>query len=120
MEILNPGGTVVDLNNPDPQDVYTVPTGKVLLPLEALYHSPAPGLVGNGETTHLRLIESDTGTIVVTSTISGGPNTFQIGRAVTPTKIITAGNKLQFKPDVAYGSEQTAVVATFGYLFDVE
>lgn len=116
-EVINPGGTTIDLNNATPQDVYTVPTGKTLLVIESYWHSPSPGLVGNGETTWMRVIESVAGVILNQSTTSGGPGTFQIARSVTPTKFVVEGNKVQARPDVAYGDEQTVVVVVYGLLF---
>lgn len=121
--LLNPGGTTIDLKTDNPaQDVYTVPAGKTLILTRAIWYGSIPDPFSNGDTATLDVITSDGGAIIIQcSALPGSQEGCYLPAVATDgSQVITAGNKVQARPDKAYSAGpgfQTAQVIVFGYLF---
>lgn len=117
---LNPSGTSIDLNSASPQDVYTVPAGKTLVFTKAIFSGPSVNLT-DGDSSSLRIYESETGLLVATAVLASSTSlrAALIARQATGAGAlsISAGNKVQARPDVAYGAAATITVRVFGILF---
>lgn len=96
-----------------------MPVGKTLVTTMVTCRDGSPGTIGGGSTSNCRVIESvgpaQIGTVSVTAATAA---TNYVAAHITGTeRTISAGNKLQVRPDVAYGSAQTCTADAFGYLF---
>lgn len=121
--LLNPGGTTIDLTFDNPaQDVYTVPAGKTLILTRAIWYGATPDTFANGDTADLCVVTTDGGTIIIQCSALPGSEegSYLPAFATAGSQVITAGNKVQARPDKSYHgliAPQTAQVIVFGYLF---
>lgn len=112
--------TGINLDSATAQDVYTVPTGKTLIPTRTIFSNPTANDFATGSIINLRVIDSTAATQIGTQPVAGSAPSASAVITVTmgnANLLIAAGNKVQVKPDVAYGDDNTCTVRTFGILF---
>lgn len=109
----------VDMNNATAQDLLTVAANRTLIVTRAVFRNSTPNNLADGSTTALQIVDSGTASVIATVSLTGSASTAIAEAAVIGAgRAITAGNKLQAKPNTAYSIANSCVVDVYGYYLD--